>query len=387
MKKPVYYVVTALYLSIFGFILTYPTSLAFAEFVKEPIVLGQSCALSGPAKDLGTELRNGLLTAFAEINDAGGVNGRELLLESYDDGYEPYRAVMNTEDLIDKGVFALIGEVGTPTSKAVLPLISKHNIPFFSPYTGAELLRTPHNPLVINIRASYFREMEKLVYHLAVQRKLSRIACFYQNDSYGFAGLEGLNRALAAKNLTLVGKGNYERNTVAVLGGLRDIDNQSPEAIVLVGAYPACAEFIKLYNIRNPGNDVVFANISFVGTKGLKQSLGDFGDRVIVSQVVPFPWDNSIPLVQQYHDALKKYRPSSTPGFVSLEGYIAGRFFGYIAANVKGELTREKFIKTVEELGHIDFEGIQLLYKSDNFRGSDEVFIISIYPDFQKISH
>ena len=354
-------------------------------YKNKPIILGQSCAMSGPAKNLGTELREGLITAFAEINATGGINGREILLESYDDGYEPYRAFKNTEKLIENGVFALIGEVGTPTSKAVLPLVSKHKIPFFSPFTGAELLREPHNPFIVNIRASYYREMEHLVYFLVEKMQMKKIACFYQNDSYGYAGLEGVNRALKKRGMSLVGKGDYERNTVAVLGGLQDIERLEPDAIVMVGAYPACAEFIKLYGIRNPNNQIMFANISFVGTKDLRRALGNFGKRVIVSQVVPFPWDKTIPIVKQYHEALNKYRPSSSPGFTSLEGYVAGRFFGYVASRVEGELTRESFIKAVERLGHIDFEGIQLFYNRTNYRGSEEVFIIKIHPDFQKV--
>ena len=100
--------------------------LVFAELgiAQAPIVLGQSCALTGPAKNLGLEMRAGILAAFSRINDEGGIGGRDILLISRDDGYEPDRAVRNTLVFIqDAQVFMIIGQVGTPTSKAVVPIV------------------------------------------------------------------------------------------------------------------------------------------------------------------------------------------------------------------------------------------------------------------------
>ena len=231
-----------------------------------PIILGQSCALSGPAKNLGLEMRAGLLAAFAYINELGGIKGRDIHLISLDVGYEPDIAVRNTLRLItEDDVFLLIGEVGTPTSKAVIPIIEQYRIPFFAPFSGAELLRTPFRRYVINVRASYYQEMEKLTSYLVDQQKIERISCFYQNDSYGFDGLNGLQLALARRGMQLVSKGTYERNTLAVMGSLKDIYQGNPEAVVLVGAYPACAEFIKLSTTKID-RELGFYNISFVGT-------------------------------------------------------------------------------------------------------------------------
>ncbi len=327
-----------------------------------PIVLGQSCVLSGPAQNLGLEMRAGLLAAFSLLNDDGGIHGREIILLSRDDGYEPDEAVRNTNALIyDDQVFALIGAVGTPTSKAVEPIVSEAKIPFFGPFTGAEFLRTPFNKYVINVRASYFQEMEKLASYLIDQKKMSRVACFYQNDSYGYAGLKGIEIALAKRGMTLVSKGSYERNTVAVMGAMRDIYEEKPQAVVLVGAYSACSEFIKLSrNKISP--DVVFGNISFVGTESLREVLGSYGQGVIVSQVVPSPYDTDSALISQFKMAMAKYQHDAPISFTSLEGFIVGRLFGKIALAVKGELTREKFIATMEEVGWFDLGGLVLRF-------------------------
>ncbi len=350
-----------------------------------PIVLGQSCALSGPAKNLGLEMRAGLLAAFSKINDEGGVNGRDIVLLSRDDGYEPDRAVKNTRDFINnEDVFMLIGEVGTPTSNAVIPLVEQYRIPFFAPFTGAEFLRVPFRKYVINVRASYFQEMEKLASYLIDTKKIRRIACFYQDDSYGLAGLEGIERALKKRGLDLVSRGSYERNTVAVLRGLTDVHKADPDAVILVGTYSACAEFIKLSKART-AKKLLYCNISFVGTESLLTTLGRYGSDVIVSQVVPYPKDTSVGLVKEYADAMRKYQHDAPVSFTSLEGYIAGKLFYRIAAAVPGELRREKFIATMEQVGTFDLGGVVLQFGPGDHQGMETIYLTEISPTLKKV--
>ncbi len=349
------------------------------------IILGQSCALSGPTRNHGLEMRAGLLAAFAHINERGGVKGRSIQLVSLDDGYEPDKAVKNTIKLItEEDVFLLIGEVGTPTSKAVIPIVEEFEIPFFAPFTGAELLREPFRRYVINVRASYYQEMEALAAYLIDQQKLQRVACFYQNDSYGLTGLQGIELALARRGMELVSKGAYERNTLAVMGGIRDIYRADPQAVVMVGAYPACAEFIKLSKVKM-NRDLPFCNISFVGTESLKKALGAYGENVIVSQVVPHPLSNEISLIREYQESMSVYQHDAPISFISLEGYIAGKLFAQIATAVPGELTREAFISTMQEVGSFDLGGITLQFGPGDHQGMDSVFLTTIFPEIVKI--
>lgn len=353
---------------------------AFAEngVSPEQIILGQSCALTGPAQDLGINMRAGMEAYFAKLNDSGGINGRKISLISKDDGYEPDRAISNTRALIeDDKVFLLIGEVGTPTSQAAVPIAEKAKVPFVGPFTGAEFLRNPFKKYVINVRGSYYQEMERLAQYLVDSKGLKRIACFYQNDGYGQAGLSGIEKALKKRNLELVATGNYERNTVAVKGGLLQIRKANPDAVIMVGAYKPCAEFIKL--AKKVGmTSTIYANISFVGTSSLAKELGDAGDGTIISQVVSFPYDESVPLVKEYHEALKKYQPEREPGFVSLEGYMVGKLFSMAAKNIQGEMTRESFISAVEDTGTFDLGGITLEFGPQDHQGMDKIFLTVI---------
>ncbi len=345
----------------------------------QEIVLGQSCALTGPAQALGTGMQVGLNAYFAKANADGGIHGRQIKLISKDDGYEPDRAIENTRTLIDQDkVFLLIGEVGTPTSKAVVPIAERSQVPFFGPFTGAEFLRSPFKKYVVNIRGSYFQEMERLTQYLVDTKGLKKIACFYQNDDYGQAGLAGIQKALARRNLTLVATGTYERNTLAFKTGLLSIRRGDPQAVVMVGAYKPCAEFIKLAK-KLKMDDVIYCNISFVGTEALRQEIGDSGEGCIISQVVHYPWDLTIPLAKEYTQAMQQYQPDQPIGFVSLEGYMVGKLFGEVAKQVGPNLNRSDFLKTIHSVGTFDLGGVVLEYGPSDHQGMDQVFLTVIH--------
>ena len=165
------------------------------------IRIGQFAAQTGPAAELGKRMQLGILAHFSAVNAAGGINGRTLKLVSRDDGYEPEKAAVAVKALIEEDkVFALIGSVGTPTTLAAVPAINAAGIPLIGPFTGAQALREPFNRNLFHVRASYFDETERIVQHLSTVG-ITKIAVFYQNDSYGKAGLEGVMRALTKRNL------------------------------------------------------------------------------------------------------------------------------------------------------------------------------------------
>ena len=288
------------------------------------ILFGQVAALSGPAQALGQGMREGLLAAFDEANRAGGIGGRKLALKSADDGYEPEKTIEATKKIITEDkVFALVGPVGTPTSKAGQPIASAAKIPFIGPFTGAEFLRDPYNRYVVNIRSSYFQETEAWIEHLTKDLGVTKIAILYQDDAFGLAGLEGVNRAMAKRHMALVASGSFRRNTEAVKSALLDIMKAAPEAVVTVAPYKPVAKFIKLAQQVNL--NAVFVAISFVGSDALANELAGEGAGVIVSQVVPFPRDPSLPVVASYQAAISALDPKAKPNFVSLEGYLVGR--------------------------------------------------------------
>ena len=346
----------------------------------DAIVLGQAAVLSGPAAALGQGMKTGMQAAFDEINKKGGIHGRKLKLVSVDDGYEPEKSIVATKKLIEEDkVFALIGAVGTPTSAATQPIATAAKVPFVGAFTGAGFLRDAKLENVINVRASYDAETEAWVRHLTEDLKVKKIAIFFQDDAFGRAGLSGLKKAMEKRNLSIVAEGTYERNTLAVKTALLNIKREDPEAVVMVGAYRPCAEFIKLS--RKINFDPVFVNISFVGASALANELGEDGKGVIVTQVVPFPWDSSIKVIADYHAALKASEAKAEPEFVSLEGYLVGRLAVAALEKAGPNPTREGFLKVIKDTGKFDFGGLTMTFGPNDNEGLDQVFMTVIQAD------
>lgn len=356
------------------------TAQAENGITADKIVFGQTAAIEGPASALGTGMRDGLQAAFKEINDAGGVNGRMLELVTLDDGYEPDKAITNTKALIEtQKVFSIIGGVGTPTASAIEPITTEAKVPFVGPFTGAGFLRAPDKRYIVNVRGSYAAEAEAWIEYLTTAKGAKRIAILYQDDSFGRAGLSGVEAAMQKRNMELVARGTYARNTENVKSGLLDIKKGEPDAIVMVGAYKPIAAFIKL--AKKLGLDVPMLNISFVGSKALAAELGADGEGVIITQVVPFPFDTSLPVVADYQKALKAAKPDAEPGFVSLEGYLVGRLAAAALAKVSGDVTRESFLDAIYNTGTFDLDGVKLVYGPNDNQGMDDVFFTQISAD------
>ncbi len=346
------------------------------------ILFGQSAAFSGPAQELGKNMKVGIEAAFREVNERGGVHGRMLALTSLDDAYEPEAAIANTQQLIDEeGVFALIGAVGTPTSRSATPVALEDGVPYVAPFTGAAFLRGEALPNVINLRASYNQETEAMVDRLVRDLGINRIAVMYQDDSFGRAGYNGTRAALARRAMEPVAIGLYPRNTIAVKSGLLNLERGNPQAVIIIGAYKPVAETIAW--ARHTGFDPVFMTVSFVGSNALAEELGPDGAGVFVTQVVPFPTDDSVPVVAAYRRALLAYDQDALPGFVSLEGYLAGRLAIIAAENCGPEPDRECFVDGLRDIDVVDIDGFRLSYTDyswDN-QGSDQVFLSVIDPD------
>ena len=343
------------------------------------VVFGQSAAFSGPAQELGINMNLGILAAFEEANRNGGVHGRTLELTTRDDGYEPQAAIANTQALInEEQVFALIGAVGTPTSRSATPVAAQAGAPYVAPFTGAGFLRDDHWDNIVNLRASYAQETEEMVERLTTDLGITRIAVMFQDDSFGRAGYNGALAALERREMNLVATGVYPRNTTAVKSGLLDLRLGNPEAVILIGAYQPVAALISW--ARHIGFDPIFMTVSFVGSNALAAELGSGGEGVYVTQVIPFPTDLSIPVVASYTSALAAYDPAAQPGFVSLEGYIAGRMAiaGLEACGV--DLTRDCFLQNILGAGLIDIDGFIMDFGEEANRavdnqGSDAVFL------------
>ena len=325
------------------------------------VILGQSAAFSGPSAQLGTQFHAGAKLWFDQQNAKGGVAGRNVEIRNLDDGYEPDRCVANTEKLIKDEVFALFGYIGTPTSLAALPLATSARVPFIAPFTGAMGLREPFKREAFHLRASYDDETALIVKQL-IELSQNRIGVFYQNDAYGKAGLSGVTKALAARQLKPVAEGTVERNSEDVAAAVAKLAKSGAQAIVQIGAYKACAAFIR--QAKQAGYGGKFYNVSFVGTQALADELGKDGAGVVVSQVVPSPYNPARPVSREFVAAAKQ-QGRVQANLSSMEGYLAAKLFTEGLKRAGGKPTREALIAALESINE-DFGGYRVSFGPGN---------------------
>jgi branched-chain amino acid transport system substrate-binding protein len=333
--------------------------------VQEPLPdfnFGISAALTGPAKELGRAMKTGIEVAFAAANEKGGINGRKLRLIARDDGYEPARTAEAMKQLVEKDhVAGVIGNVGTPTAAVAAPYAIDHKVLFFGPFTGAPLLRKdPPDRYVFNYRASYAEETAAIVRWLVDVRRIKppEIAVLAQEDSYGDAGFEGVARAMRKYGVdpsTIVRVG-YKRNTSEVSDAIEQVSKRKElKAVVMVAAYKPAAKFIE--KMRDRSSDLLFTNVSFVGSTALADELVALGPKfakgAIVTQVVPLP-TSSATAVLRYQELLKKYAPTEKPDFVSLEGYLAANLLMEGLKKAGPNADTEKIIDSLEQIRGLD---------------------------------
>jgi branched-chain amino acid transport system substrate-binding protein len=340
------------------------------------IRIGMSNAESGRIGLLGVDIREGCEAYLVRINKRGGVGGRRLVLVNYDDRYEPVDTVSNLERLVDQDkVFALLDFLGTPTCRAILPMISEANIVLVGPISGAAIFRQPMQRMIFNTRASYGEEAETLVSHLVTDLGCKRFALFRQDDSFGDAGRAAVVEALRRRGLLLVSEGEYVRNSVKASDAAYHIAKSKPDAVILFGSYKPSADLIveaKQLGLKN----TVFCNVSVVGTEPLIKYLGERGDGVIISQVMPSPYDDTLPLVHDYQADMRNIGLTNFT-YMGLEGYVNAIVLVEGLRRAGQDPTEDSLVAALEHL-KIDFRSFAIQFSADNRQGNHQVFLTKV---------
>jgi len=361
----------------------------FRGVTDTEIRFGMSAALSGPTKELGQNMKIGIMAAFNAANANGGVHGRQLRLIAADDGYEPARAAQTMKQLYENDkVFGVIGNVGTPTAVVAVPYALERNMLFFGAFTGAGLLRNdPPDRYVFNYRASYAEETEATVHYLVKVRhlKTTQIAVFAQQDAYGDSGFSGVAKAirsLGGNDRTIL-RLNYQRNTVDVDEAAAQLQAHNSnkarvpiKAVIMVPAYRAAAKFIE--KTRDLYPDMIYTSVSFVGSTALANELMLLGKRfangVIVTQVVPAV-DGHSSLAIEYKSALAKYFPGESPDYVSLEGYVVANVLIAALKRNGPQLDTERLVTVLENLRGLDLGlGTPVTFSPSEHQGVHKVW-------------
>lgn len=343
---------------------------------RDEIRIGMSSSQTGRSGFVGDAIKRGCKAYFSRVNREGGVFGRKLVLVSYDNRNEPLEAVANTQRLINTDqVFALIGFNGSANCRAVLPMLNDARIVLVGPVTGAAGLRDPVQEMVFNTRPSYEEEIEVLIDRMVSDLKVTRIAILCQKDSFGEDGKASTIKALESRGLSLAAEGWFGRNSSDVQNALNAIIAAKPEAIVMFGAYKACAEFVR--RAKGLGlNKIPYCLLTPAASEDFIKLLGSQADGTLLPEVVPSPLDASLELVRNYQADM---RASDDQNFDhgSLEGYVDAFVLTDALRRAGDHLTQETFLRALEATD-LDFGAFRVRFASKSHDGNDKVFLTKV---------
>jgi len=338
------------------------------------IVIGSCSALEGPSHFLGTETVTGAKAYFAMINDAGGVDGRQTKLITYDDRYDPAKTEACFNRLMEQNVFALAFFVGTPTAVKYIPMAESNKTPLVGLFTGAQTLYVPLRHWIVNVRASYFDETREQIDGMWGTLGYKKIGVIYPEDAFGAAVLDGVKTALKTHGTEPIAVASYLRQTAQVGGAIDTVRAAKPDAVVLVGPANTVAPILKQSHAK--GWKPLFLTVSFVGTDDLIAEAGADSDGVVITQVVPPYYLTEFKTVALYRRELTKYFPSAQPNFVSLEGFVDAMVLVEGLKRAGKDLTREGLIRGIESIHEHDLglgPQLKLNYSSKEHKGLNHV--------------
>ncbi len=324
----------------------------------ERLRIGQSVALTGPLAELGRAMHEGALACFAAVNAKGGVHGRRIELEGRDDGYNVQRSLANVKAFLeDPGLFALFGCMGTPMIEAMLPLLKGTDVPLFTPLTGATSARPTGLKQVMNIRASYPEETERLIEHLATVG-IRRLAIVSQHNSFGAEVAQAAQGAVQRRQLQEVAAVTVENDASDAPAAAAKVAAAQPEAVFIGLAGKPTIEFVKA--IRRERRGLPLYALSVMGTNATLDALKDDAVGIAMTQVVPLPTNPVVPVVRDFLQAWKAHGAPLEPSHLALEGYINARVFVEALKRAGARPTRAGFVEAVYGLKKLDLGGFEV---------------------------
>jgi branched-chain amino acid transport system substrate-binding protein len=345
------------------------------------ILIGQTAGFTGAVAAGVKETTDGAQLYLDAVNAKGGVNGQTIKLVSLDDKFDPKLSVVNTQKLIEEqGVLAMFLTRGTPHTEAIVPLLEKHAVPLVGPSTGAMVLHSPVKKYVFNVRATYQREAEKAIGHLATIG-ITRIALVYADDSFGADGLAGAQKGLASAKLTATAVEKFDRSKPDFSVIAPKIANTDAQAVMMIASGSAVVDCIKA--LKQAGSKSQFVTLSNNASGGFIKSLGDHARGVIVTQVLP--QSLSYLLVKEASD-LARAQNIKDVSPAMLEGYSAAKVLVEALRRAGSKPSRERLQAALEGLTKYDIGGLEVSYSPQDHTGLDfaDLSIISADGKFRR---
>ncbi|HEY4374527.1 MAG TPA: ABC transporter substrate-binding protein [Burkholderiales bacterium] len=339
-----------------------------AHAAAEPILVGQSAALTGPQAAFGVEMNAGIKLYFSRVNAGEGIAGRKVELIAEDDQGREEMTANKTQVLIGRGAQALIGYTTRPCSVAGAGLADKAGIPFIAPFSGTPALYKNYRT-TFTVRASYDEELQAIMDYFTTVGQ-DEIAFVYLNDAKS-TNLPLVEAILKKKNLALKGHAGVDRTSADTKATVEAIAKVQPQAVAMLANNLPAASFIRGFREKMPG--VPIAIVSFVDAEQLIRTLGPVASGVMFSQVVPPPTRRSRMVVEEFRKAWDRTYPQRTPSFTALEGYIGARALTEALKHTGPKAAPSNIVSGLEAVDAIDLGSHVIGYSHQRHNGSHYV--------------
>jgi len=331
------------------------------------ILIGQSITLQDGKNEYGTAVLAGVRTYLAQVNSAGGVGGRQVVLKTLDDNNSTDQAQANARKLIEKDeVFILFGSVEGGPSTALMPVANAFNVPFFGPMAGSPTLRRPHQGLVFPVRAEHRDEFQALMAQ-AKRLGMQKVAFLRADSSVGEAHLANVKLISQALGEELVADLPFKSDvTDAQIDQL--VTRLSQSGAQMVFNHGSAGVYEKLIRqARARGLRTAFYGVNSASTQ-LAQHLGELAHGMVFAQVMPSPWERKTAITREYQAAFSKAQPGQDFSYGSLEGYVTAKALVQALRLAGANPTRESFLAGLSN-ARLDINGLTASYSPQEHRG------------------
>ncbi|HET9595398.1 MAG TPA: ABC transporter substrate-binding protein, partial [Anaeromyxobacteraceae bacterium] len=355
------------------------------------LAFGMASPLSGSDKELGRGMKIGIELAFAEANEAGGIQGKRLNLVALDDGNDAAKTAEVSRDLIEKRkVLALVGNAGTSAGASAAAVATEHKVPILGALGGAAALpREAPERYVFAFRPGLAEETAAAVHYLVEVRRVEpgEIAFFLQDDEFGQAGWVGAAKALQTygRDPSAALRVGYKHNTADVSGAVDKLARAGAgvKAVVMVATHRPAARLIEKLSAQSPG--VIFTGASAVDAGALGEELVaakvKLAENVVVTQVVPLA-SSRASAVMRYRALLEKHALGEAPGPISLEGWVVGTLLVEALKKTGPDADPEKLVAALESVHGLDIGiGVPLGFSSADHQASHKVWGAVLQPN------
>ena len=316
---------------------------------KNEILIGTIQDISGPLAAFGKAVRQGMLLRIEELNEQGGIHGRKLKLVSEDSGYDPKRAVLAAQKLVNQDkVFIVAGHIGTAQNNAAMPIQFEKNIVNFLPVTAAREMYEPLNRLKYSFAVTYYDQMRTWLPKLVKEKSSKKVCAIYQDDEFGLEVLRGAEAGLKGINMEVAEKTSYKRGATDFSSQVARMKGAGCDMVVLGTIIRETIGTIG--ESRKTGFSPVFVGTSAAYTELIHKLGGPAMNGVYASMTAQVPYLDEASQPLRFWATKYKTKFNEDPTVFSAYGYLIIDAFAQAATKAGTNLTTDSFIKAMDTM-------------------------------------